>query len=278
VIVMMGSGARRARDGRLASSPRARRSASSRCASTGRSRERFVAALPASVQVDRGARPHQGTGRVGEPLYLDVVAALREARDEGFAQASRRCRGRRRPLRPLVEGVHAGDGARGLRRTQGAPKRNHFTVGIVDDVTHLSLPYDARASTSSRDETSCARCSSASGADGTVGANKNSIKIIGEETDSSRRATSSTTRRSRARSRSRTCASARGRSARAYLVTQRQLRRLPPVRFLERYDVLERAAPGATFLLNSPTRRTRSGTSCRARCRRRSSRRSSSST
>ena len=89
--------------------------------------------------LDRTKEP----GAVGEPLYLDVVTALAEARADG-SPPSRRAARRRRPLRPVVEGVHAGHGEGGLRRTGSRPaRRNHFTVGIVDDVTHTSLAYDA---------------------------------------------------------------------------------------------------------------------------------------
>ena len=77
-----------------------------------------------------------------------------------------------------------------------APK-NHFTIGIDDDVTHTSLTYDPTFST--EDPKTVRALFYGLGSDGTVGANKNSIKIIGSETPTTRRATSSTTRRSPAR-------------------------------------------------------------------------------
>jgi hypothetical protein len=88
----------------------------------------------------------------------------------------------RRPLRPVVQGIHARHGQGGLRRAEEADKpKNHFTVGIMDDVTHTSLAYDPHFITES-DKVVRAMFYGL-GADGTVGANKNSIKIIGEETD-----------------------------------------------------------------------------------------------
>ncbi len=100
----------------------------------------------------------------------------------------------------------------GLRQPGRRQAANHFTVGIVDDVTHLSLDVDHEFDIEPDDVVRGVFFGL--GADGTVGANKNSIKIIGEETDNYGKATSCTTRRSRAPSRSPTCASARGRSAR----------------------------------------------------------------
>ena len=79
-----------------------------------------------------------------------------------------------------------------------ATAKNHFTIGINDDVTHTSLTYDPTFSIEDSDTVRCVFWGL--GSDGTVGANKNSIKIIGEETrELMRRATSSTTRRNRAR-------------------------------------------------------------------------------
>ena len=117
------------------------------------------------------------------------------------------------------------------------------------------------------------------GADGTVGANKNSIKIIGEETDQLRpgllRLRLEEVGGDR---RSRTCASARGPSARPTSSRSASFVACHQFEFLDKFDVLEHAAPGAVFLLNAPYGpRTRSGTTCRARCRSRSSRSGSGS-
>jgi pyruvate-ferredoxin/flavodoxin oxidoreductase len=154
--------------------------------------------------LDRTKEP----GRAGEPLYQDVVTALAEdwagaatARCPRSSAAATACRPRSSP-RPW---------SRRVRRAEEGQPKPHFTVGIVDDVTHLSLDYDRVLD---RDPDATRAVFFGLGSDGTVGANKNSIKIIGENTPCTPRATSSTTRRSPARSRSRTCASARGRSAR----------------------------------------------------------------
>ena len=129
------------------------------------------------------------------------------------------------------------------------PKR-HFTVGIVDDVTHLSLKYDPTFSTE-RDDVVRAVFFGL-GSDGTVGANKNSVKIIGESTplyaqgyfvyDSKK---SGSTTVSHLRFSPRPINS-------SYLIERANFVACHQFGFLERNDVLEVAEPGATFLLNSP--------------------------
>ena len=128
---------------------------------------RSIAAL------DRTKEP----GSVGEPLYLDVIAALSEAKQEGDAS-------------PGVIGGRYGLSSKeftpAMVKTvfdelgKQAPKP-HFTVGITDDVTHLSLDVDDSFDIEGDDVQRSIFFGL--GADGTVGANKNSIKIIGEETD-----------------------------------------------------------------------------------------------
>jgi pyruvate-ferredoxin/flavodoxin oxidoreductase len=86
----------------------------------------------------------------------------------------------RRPLRPVVQGIHAGDGQGVFDELKPSPK-NHFTVGIFDDVTHTSLDYDPAFVIEPKNVVRAVFWGL--GSDGTVGANKNSIKIIGEETD-----------------------------------------------------------------------------------------------
>jgi pyruvate-ferredoxin/flavodoxin oxidoreductase len=138
----------------------------------------FVRALPASVKkiavLDRCKEP----GCPGEPMHMDVVAALREGREEGHTK-----------LDPMVVG-----GRYGLSSKEFTPAmvkgvfdnlakdkpKNHFTVGIMDDVSHSSLTYDASFDVEPSDVTRALFYGL--GADGTVGANKNSIKIIAEET------------------------------------------------------------------------------------------------
>src|SRR6476659_205471 len=129
-----------------------------------------------------------------------------------------------------------------------APRR-HFTIGIVDDVTHLSLPWDPSFRTETADVT--ASVFYGLGADGTVGAHKNSIKIVGQETDlcaqgyfvydskKSGAITISHLRTSRTPIRS------------AYLVDRAGFVACHQFEFVDKIDVLEHAAPGAVFLLNA---------------------------
>lgn len=137
--------------------------------------EKFVAALPKTVQkiavMDRTKEP----GSIGEPLYQDVIAALYE---EGLGNIT-------------VVGGRYGLSSKDTppasvfaifeELAKDAPRRE-FTVGIVDDVTHLSLPEDPKApNTASEGTIECKFWGL--GGDGTVGANKNSTKIIGNHTD-----------------------------------------------------------------------------------------------
>src|SRR5262249_35737497 len=125
--------------------------------------------------------------------------------------------------------------------------KHHFTIGIVDDVTHLSLPWDPAFQTESDDVV--ASVFYGLGADGTVGANKNSIKILGQETElyaqgyfvydskKSGAITVSHLRTSKKPIRS------------AYLVSQAGFVACHQFEFIEKIDVLEPARPGAAFLL-----------------------------
>ena len=131
-----------------------------------------------------------------------------------------------------------------------ARPRNHFTIGIVDDVTHMSLPYDAGLDIEPADVKRAVFYGL--GSDGTVGANKNSIKIIGEETPfftqgyfvyDSKKAGATTV--SHLRFGPRPIRS-------AYLVKQAGFVACHQFEFVDKVDVLEPAAPGAVFLLNSP--------------------------
>ncbi|MCX7626714.1 MAG: pyruvate:ferredoxin (flavodoxin) oxidoreductase [Candidatus Sumerlaeaceae bacterium] len=210
----------------------------------------FVEALPATTKaiavLDRTKEP----GAVGEPLYLDVVAALDEAEALGiskFAAQPKVIAGRyglsSKEFTPtMIKAVYD-------ELSKEKPKR-HFTVGIMDDVTHLSLSYDADLDIEPDDVQRSVFFGL--GSDGTVGANKNSIKIIGEETDNwaqgyfvydSKKAGAVTI--SHLRFGPRPIRS-------AYLVRKAQFVGCHQYNFLEKYDVLDYAAPGAVFLLNSP--------------------------
>ena len=135
--------------------------------------ERLIEAIPGSVKtisvLDRTKEP----GSIGEPLYLDVVLALKGSKFDGVPlYAGRYGLGSKDTIPASIISVYE-------NAKTGAIKR--FTIGITDDVTYLSLPMGENPDTSAQGTTSCKFWGL--GADGTVGANKNSIKIIGDHTD-----------------------------------------------------------------------------------------------
>jgi len=210
---------------------------------------RFVETLPRTVRrigvLDRTKEP----GACGEPLYQDVVTALAEhANADGnrFASPPRVFGGRyglsSKEFTPaMVKGVFDE-----LGRDRPRP---HFTVGIRDDVGGLSIDYDPAFSTEDP-EAVCAMFYGL-GSDGTVGANKNSVKIIGEETDNfaqgyfvydskkSGAATVSHLRFGKRPIRS------------SYLLHRANFIACHQQGLIDRFDVLAQAAPGATLLLNT---------------------------
>ena len=210
----------------------------------------FLRVLPASVKsiavLDRTKEP----GSAGEPLYQDVVNALVEGQSNGTlpTKAFPRIIGGRYGL-SSKEFTPAMVMAVFKELTSEKPK-NHFTVGINDDVTNTSLSYDPAFSTEKGEVVRAMFYGL--GADGTVGANKNSIKIIGEETDyfaqgyfvyDSKKSGSMTI--SHLRFGPRPIHS-------TYLVSKANFIGCHQFVFLEKYDVLAAAVEGAVFLLNSP--------------------------
>lgn len=136
-------------------------------------KDAFIAALPKSVKQITVLDRTKEAGSTGEPLYLDVVSTLAEAVATGKMSAMPKILGGRYGLssKEFTPAM--------VKAVMENASKNHFTVGIEDDVTHLSLPYDAGFSISSSEVSRCLFFGL--GSDGTVGANKNSIKIIADE-------------------------------------------------------------------------------------------------
>jgi pyruvate-ferredoxin/flavodoxin oxidoreductase len=207
----------------------------------------FVEALPATVRAIAALDRTKEPGALGEPLYQDVVTALSEHGETRFATEPRVIGGRyglsSKEFTPaMVFAIFA-------ELAKASPKR-HFTIGINDDVTGLSLPFDPDLDIEPDDVTRAVFFGL--GADGTVGANKNSIKIIGEETPyyaqgyfvyDSRKSGAITT--SHLRFGLRPIRS-------AYLIRRANFVACHQWPFMEKYDMLSYAQPGATFLLNAP--------------------------
>ncbi|MBM2815431.1 MAG: pyruvate-ferredoxin/flavodoxin oxidoreductase [Ignavibacteria bacterium] len=212
--------------------------------------KRFMESLPSTVKsiavLDRTKEP----GAIGEPLYQDVINALHEGINSSFGSLS---------TMPVIVGGRYGLSSKEFtpamikavfENLNNAKPKNHFTIGINDDLNHTSLDYDKYFSIES-DKVVRAMFYGL-GSDGTVGANKNSIKIIGDETNNF----------------------AQGYfvydSKKAGAVTVSHLRFGPdPIRsiylinnanfiashqtvFLERYDLLRDLTEGGVFLLNTP--------------------------
>ncbi len=211
----------------------------------------FLQSLPVSVKkiavLDRTKEP----GSAGEPMYQDVQTAINEGINEGLSAFK---------TQPVVVGGRYGLGSKEFTPAMTkavfdnlklALPKNHFTVGINDDVSHSSLDFDPSFSITHAD-TVCSVFFGL-GADGTVGANKNSIKIIGEETDygaqgyfvyDSKKSGSVTISHLRFGPR----------EIRApYLigVGDANFVACHQFSFLEKFDMLRYAKPGGVFLLNS---------------------------
>ncbi len=211
--------------------------------------ESFIAALPGTTRsiavLDRTKEP----GSLGEPLYLDVVSALDEAREKG-----------RLPM-PMP---HVSGGRYGLSSKEFTPAmvkavfdelkkeepKRHFTVGIYDDVTHMSLEWEHDFVLPSTEMFQAIFFGL--GSDGTVGANKNSIKIIGTQTENyaqgyfvydSKKSGSMTI--SHLRFGPHPIHS-------TYLIEKADFVACHQSVFMEKFDILQHAKKGAVFLLNSP--------------------------
>jgi len=212
--------------------------------------EAFVRSLPPTVKAIAALDRTKEPGATGEPLYGDVVAAVNQALADGSAG--------------FAPGLRIVGGRYGLSSKEFTPAmvkavfdelarpkpRHNFTVGIRDDVTHASLDFDPEFSI--EDPGTVRAVFFGLGSDGTVGANKNSIKIIGEGTDlyaqgyfvyDSKKAGAMTI--SHLRFGPRPIHS-------PYLISQASFVACHQFSFLDRMEILKLAQPGATFLLNSP--------------------------
>jgi len=214
------------------------------------SAQHLLAAIPATARtiavLDRTKEP----GSAGEPLYQDVITAFAERLMSGTAPTA---------TLPIIVGGRYGLGSKEFTPSmvkgifdelRGAQPKNHFTVGIVDDVTNSHLNYDPSFSTEPAEVVRATFWGL--GADGTVGANKNSIKIIGEETDNyaqgyfvydSKKSGALTVSHLRF---------GPNPIQSTYLIQRANFVAVHQFGFLEQFPVLDAAQEGATFLLNSP--------------------------
>ncbi len=208
----------------------------------------LLAALPKSCQriavLDRTKEP----GSAGEPLYQDVVTALAEALGDGHIAVMPKVIGGRYGLssKEFTPAM-----ARGVFDNLAAARsKNHFTIGINDDVSHTSIAYDESFDIEPANVTRAMFFGL--GSDGTVSANKNSIKIIGESTDlncqgyfvyDSKKAGSQTTSHLRF---------GPDPIRAPYLITSANFIACHKANFINQVEMLDKAADGAVFLLNSP--------------------------
>jgi len=202
----------------------------------------FINALPASTKViavlDRTKEP----GSTGEPLYQDIVTALSETQQNVRVVGGRYGLSSKEFTPAMVKAV--------FDELKKPEPKNHFSIGIDDDVTFSSIPFEASFSTEPDDQVRAVFWGL--GADGTVSANKNSIKIIGEETRNyaqgyfvydSKKAGAMTV--SHLRFGPRPIKS-------TYLIQRANFIAVHQFSFFSQYNVLETAVDGATLLINSP--------------------------
>ncbi len=137
--------------------------------------DKFIEALPKTVKHIAVMDRTKEAGSLGEPFYLDVVACLKEhnVADKYTVVGGRYGMGSKEFTPSMILAIY--------KNLQQANPKNHFTVGINDDVTFTSLPIDEKIDVAPEGTTRCKFYGL--GSDGTVGANKNSIKIIGDHTD-----------------------------------------------------------------------------------------------
>ncbi len=210
--------------------------------------EHFIKALPKTVKkiavMDRTKEPGAG----GEPLYLDIVDAITKAYKDGKITNL-----------PIIVGGRYGLGSKEFNPAMAKAvfdnlklekPKNNFTVGIMDDVTNTSLEWDKNFNI--ENSNTFKALFFGLGSDGTVGANKNTIKIIGEETDNyaqgyfvydSKKAGSLTVSHVRF---------GKNYIRAPYLITKANFIGCHQFSFLEKYEMLDKLEEGGVFLLNSP--------------------------
>ncbi|MBA2704259.1 MAG: pyruvate:ferredoxin (flavodoxin) oxidoreductase [Blastocatellia bacterium] len=212
--------------------------------------EHFVAALPRSVRAIAALDRTKEAGSAGEPLYQDVLTAIVEEAARSTSDFA---------LRPRVVGGRYGLGSKEFTPAMvkavfdelgEAEPKNHFSVGITDDVTFTSLSFDSNFRTEPKDQVRAMFWGL--GADGTVSANKNSIKIIGEGTANyaqgyfvydSKKSGAMTVSHLRFGA---------DPIKSTYLIQSANFIGVHQFDFLNRFQILETAEAGATLLLNSP--------------------------
>ncbi|MFT3950390.1 MAG: pyruvate:ferredoxin (flavodoxin) oxidoreductase [Oscillospiraceae bacterium] len=204
--------------------------------------DKLLAAIPASAQqitvLDRTKEP----GAIGEPLFLDVIAALKGSQFHDIPVASGRYGLGSKDTTPAqIKAVYWND----FKKAEFKPK---FTIGIDDDVTYLSLTAEGKLNSAPAGTTACKFWGL--GADGTVGANKNSIKIIGDHTDLYAQAYFAYDSK---KSGGVTVSHLRfGKSPikSTYLINQADFVACHNESYVSKYDMVSDIKPGGTFLLN----------------------------
>lgn len=204
----------------------------------------FINALPETIKKIAVLDRYKEPGSIGEPLYMDVINALHEGYDGEM---------------PMVIGgrfglaskeFNAGMAKAVFDELKKAKPKNHFTIGIEDDITHTSLDYDKNFSL--EQQHIFRGLFFGLGADGTVSANKNSIKIIGDVTGDfvqgyfvydSKKSGSLTVSHLRA---------GKNQIRSSYLINSANFIACHHFNYLKKYDVLKDAEDGAVFLLNAP--------------------------
>ncbi|MCV6598906.1 MAG: pyruvate:ferredoxin (flavodoxin) oxidoreductase [Alphaproteobacteria bacterium] len=206
-------------------------------------KDAFIKALPETAKKIAVLDRTKESGSIGEPLYLDIVSVLEENNIKDRAIIGGRYGLSSKEFNPaMIKAIYD-------ELDKSEPKK-HFTIGINDDVTNTSLDYDANFHV--KDDKVNKAIFYGLGSDGTVGANKNSIKIIGGSTDNYAQAYFIYDSK---KSGGITCSHLRFSPEvikSSYAINQANFVACHQFNFLEKIDVLSRAAEGATFLLNSP--------------------------